>query len=145
MDPTARALTPHAAHRYFVTQHERLSSGVSFASDRLHRARSAKSMIQTEKISAILNHLRIPDIIPLPTQRVIEDFEKLMQKVHLLLDMRKLADKEEQEIRVKEAEKRVKEGKEGVKEEGEESKIGQKRSASVMSNDAQGATKRPKN
>jgi DNA methyltransferase 1-associated protein 1 len=69
----------------------------------------------------------------------------LMQKVHLLLDMRKLADKEEQEIRVKEAEKRVKEGKEGVKEEGEESKIGQKRSASVMSNDAQGATKRPKN
>jgi DNA methyltransferase 1-associated protein 1 len=102
-------------------------------------------MIQTEKISAILNHLRIPDIIPLPTQRVIEDFEKLMQKVHLLLDMRKLADKEEQEIRVKEAEKKVKEGKEGVKEEGEESKVGQKRSASVMSNDAQGATKRPKN
>lgn len=144
-DPTARALTPHAAHRYFVTQHDRLSSGVSFASDRLHRARSAKSMIQTEKISAILNHLRIPDIIPLPTQRVIEDFEKLMQKVHVLLDMRKVADKEEQEIRVKEAEKKIKEGKEGVKEEAEEAKVGQKRSASVMSNDAQGATKRPKN
>ncbi|KAG9525020.1 hypothetical protein KCV07_g1517, partial [Aureobasidium melanogenum] len=145
LDPTARALTPHAAHRYFVTQHDRLSSGVSFASDRLHRARSAKSMIQTEKISAILNHLRIPDIIPLPTQRVIEDFEKLMQKVHVLLDMRKVADKEEQEIRVKEAEKKIKEGKEGVKEEADEAKVGQKRSASVMSNDAQGATKRPKN
>ncbi|KAH0163463.1 hypothetical protein KCU82_g7452, partial [Aureobasidium melanogenum] len=145
LDPTARALTPHAAHRYFVTQHDRLSSGVSFASDRLHRARSAKSMIQTEKISAILNHLRIPDIIPLPTQRVIEDFEKLMQKVHVLLDMRKVADKEEQEIRVKEAEKKIKESKEGVKEEVDEAKVGQKRSASVMSNDAQGASKRPKN
>ncbi|KAG9933188.1 hypothetical protein KCV02_g7143, partial [Aureobasidium melanogenum] len=145
LDPTARALTPHAAHRYFVTQHDRLSSGVSFASDRLHRARSAKSMIQTEKISAILNHLRIPDIIPLPTQRVIEDFEKLMQKVHVLLDMRKVADKEEQEIRVKEAEKKIKESKEGVKEEAEDAKVGQKRSASVMSNDAQGASKRPKN
>ncbi|KAI5236505.1 hypothetical protein E4T43_08587 [Aureobasidium subglaciale] len=145
MDPTARALTPHAASRYFVTQHDRLSSGVSFASDRLHRARSAKSMVQTEKISAILNHLRIPDIIPLPTQRVIEDFEKLMQKVHLLLDMRKVSDKEEQEIRVKEAEKRIKEGKEGVKEEIEEVKVGRKRSASVMSSDAQTATKRPKN
>ncbi|KAH0364837.1 hypothetical protein KCU65_g6557, partial [Aureobasidium melanogenum] len=123
LDPTARALTPHAAHRYFVTQHDRLSSGVSFASDRLHRARSAKSMIQTEKISAILNHLRIPDIIPLPTQRVIEDFEKLMQKVHVLLDMRKVADKEEQEIRVKEAEKKIKESKDAVKEEAERPKL----------------------
>lgn len=141
-DPTQRPLTPHAAHRFFVTQHDRLNSGVSFASDRLHRARLAKSNIQTEKISAILSHLRIPDIIPLPTQRVIEDFEKLMQKVQLLLDMRKVADKEDQEIRVKEAEKRVKDG--GVKEE-EDGKQARKRSASVLSSDAQqGAAKRPK-
>ncbi|THW69158.1 hypothetical protein D6D19_08553 [Aureobasidium pullulans] len=147
IDPTARALTSHSAQRYFVTQHDRLSSGVSFASERLHRARHAKTNAQNEKISAILNHLRIPDIIPLPTQRVIEDFEKLMQKVHLLLDMRKVADKEVQEIRVKEAEKKVKEGKDtsGVKEENDEAKAGQKRDASVMSDSAQAATKRPKN
>jgi DNA methyltransferase 1-associated protein 1 len=174
MDPTARALTPHQASRYFITQHDRLSSGVSFASDRLHRARTAKSIIQTEKISAILSHLRIPDVIPLPTQRVIEEFERLMQKVHLLLDMRKVADKEEQEIRVKEAERRVKEAKEGggasvstsavveaVKEEGDDGNgktngsgsgsTSRKRSASVLSSGGGGddartaaATKRPK-
>jgi len=70
-----------------------------------------------------------------------------MQKVHLLLDMRKVADKEVQEIRVKEAEKKVKEGKDsgGVKEENDEAKAGQKRDASVMSDSAQTATKRPKN
>lgn len=148
-DATQRALTPHVAHRFFVTTHDRLNSGVSFASDRLHRARTAKSMIQTEKISGILASFDIPDLIPLPTQRVIEDFEKLMQKVHLLLDMRKNAEKEEGELRVKDSERKILQQKEGggavKEEEGEPVKTGQKRSASVMSSDAQGANKRPKN
>lgn len=155
----SRPLNAHAEQRFFVTHHDRLSSGVSFASDKLHKPRIAKSTIQTERIAAVLAHLQIPDIIPLPTQKVVEEFERLMQKVHVLLDMRKVAEKEEHEIRVKAAEKNIKAEKEGVqvKEErrgslavndngGGQQTAGQKRSASVLSESAGGqqSSKRPK-
>jgi DNA methyltransferase 1-associated protein 1 len=35
---------------------------------------------------------------------VVEEFDNVMSKVHTLLEMRKLKDKEEQELRVREAE-----------------------------------------
>jgi DNA methyltransferase 1-associated protein 1 len=44
-------------------------SGVTFASDKLTKPRIAKSTIQTEKIAAILNHIGVPELIPLPTPR----------------------------------------------------------------------------
>ncbi|KAL1302262.1 hypothetical protein AAFC00_002683 [Neodothiora populina] len=160
----SRPLNAHAEQRFFITHHDRLSSGVSFASDKLHKPRLAKSAIQTERIAATLAHLQIPEIIPLPTQKVIEEFEKLMQKVHVLLDMRKVAEKEEQEIKVRQAEHRIKGEKAGgvsVKEErrpslavreggdaasGSGQTAGQKRGASVMSESTSGQTssKRPK-
>lgn len=154
-----RPLTAHAENRFFVTHHDRLSSGVSFASDKLHKPRIAKSTIQTERIAAVLAHLQIPDIIPLPTQKVVEEFERLMQKVGALLDMRKVAEKEEHEIKVKTAEKNIKAEREAggnvqVKEERRGSlatsvaggqTAGQKRSASVMSeSNGPQSTKRPK-
>jgi DNA methyltransferase 1-associated protein 1 len=83
---------------------EKLPSGVSFASDKLSKPRIAKSTIQTEKIAAILAHVGVPDLIPLPTAPVIEAFDSLMGKLHILLDMRKAAEKEEQELKVREAE-----------------------------------------
>ncbi|GAB7348037.1 hypothetical protein MBLNU459_g6074t1 [Dothideomycetes sp. NU459] len=159
---SSRALSPHSNARYFVTTHDRLSSGVSFASDKLHKARTAKSTVQTERIAEVLSFVRIPEIIPLPTQRVIDEFDDLMKKVQTLLDMRKLAEKEEGEIKVKMAEKGIKAQKDGVKVEetdersdapasdkkddsqdkGDKSK---KRSASVLSTDGQKSSKRPKN
>lgn len=87
-----------------VIQPERISAGVSFASDKLSKPRIAKSTIQTEKIAAILTHIGVPEIIPLPTPAVIEQFETIMVKVHALLEMRKVAEKEEQELRVRQAE-----------------------------------------
>lgn len=83
---------------------EKLPSGVSFASDKLSKPRIAKSTVQTEKIAAVLSHIGVPDLIPLPTQPVIAAFDSLMSKLHTLLDMRKVAEKEEQELRVREAE-----------------------------------------
>lgn len=79
-------------------------SGVTFASDRLNKPRQAKSTIQTEKIAAILTHVGVPDLIPLPTPAVVESFEGIMNKVYALLEMRKIAEKEEQELRVRQAE-----------------------------------------
>ncbi|KAI7514820.1 hypothetical protein KC347_g75 [Hortaea werneckii] len=91
--------------RFGVVQaNEKLPSGISFASDRLSKPRVAKSQIQTEKISTLLQHIGVPELIPLPTVPVIEQFETIMSKVHTLLDMRKLAEKEEQELRVRQAE-----------------------------------------
>lgn len=93
--------------RYGVTEigpGEKLPSGVSFASDKLSKPRIAKSTVQTEKIAAILAHIGVPELIPLPTAPVIEAFDSLMGKLHVLLDMRKVAEKEEQELRVREAE-----------------------------------------
>nr|POE52117.1 swr1-complex protein 4 [Quercus suber] len=91
--------------RYGVTQaQDKLPSGVTFASDKLTKPRIAKSTIQTDKIAAILTHIGVPDLIPLPTPAVVDQFDTIMAKVHALLDMRKLAEKEEQELRVRAAE-----------------------------------------
>lgn len=83
---------------------DKLPTGISFASDRLSKPRVAKSQAQTEKIGTILQHIGVPELIPLPTTPVIEQFDGIMSKVHALLDMRKLAEKEEQELRVRQAE-----------------------------------------
>ncbi|KAK3112676.1 swr complex subunit [Teratosphaeriaceae sp. CCFEE 6253] len=87
-----------------IVGQDKLPSGVTFASDRLSKPRVAKSTVQTEKISAILQHAGVPELIPLPTPAVIESFDAIMAKVHALLDLRKLAEKEEQELRVRMAE-----------------------------------------
>lgn len=100
-------LTEKDKRRFGITEvgpGEKLPSGVSFASDKLSKPRIAKSTVQTEKIAAVLSHIGVPDLIPLPTPPVIEAFESLMGKLHTLLDMRKVAEKEEQELRVREAE-----------------------------------------
>lgn len=156
-------ISQQMGHRFFVTQPtDRLTNGVGFASDKLSKPRIAKSSIQTERIASVLTHLKIPDLIPLPTQKVIEEFDRLMGKVGTLLDMRKLGEKEDQEIRVRMAEKGIKADKEkggdgSVKvEEGEGAgdkaadestdagvaTRGQKRSASVMSAASHGESKR---
>ena len=91
--------------RFGVVQtQDKLPSGVTFASDRLSKPRIAKSTIQTDKIAAVLSHAQVPDLIPLPTAAVVEQFDNIMTKVHALLDLRKLKDKEDQELRVREAE-----------------------------------------
>ncbi|KAK0268646.1 swr complex subunit [Friedmanniomyces endolithicus] len=87
-----------------VTGQDKLPSGVTFASDRLSKPRIAKSTLQTDKIAAILTHAGVPDLIPLPTPAVVESFDAVMTTVHTLLDLRKLAEKEEQELRVRQAE-----------------------------------------
>ncbi|KAM3420562.1 hypothetical protein BST61_g3824 [Cercospora zeina] len=84
----------------FPPEHK-ASGGISFASDRLTKPRVAKSTIQSEKIATILASAGVPEIIPLPTPKVVEAFEGIMTKVHALLDMRKLAEKDETELKVR--------------------------------------------
>ena len=80
------------------------SGGISFASDRLTKPRIAKSTIQSEKIATILASVGVPEVIPLPTPNVVEAFEVIMSKVQALLDLRKLAEKDELELKVRRSE-----------------------------------------
>lgn len=98
-----RTLSPQQENRYNVSTHERLTSGVTFGSDKLLKMRQAKSNVQTQKIAAALAELGISDVISLPTSKVGEAFEQLISKVSKLLDVRKVREKEESECRVLEA------------------------------------------
>ncbi|KAF2642434.1 hypothetical protein P280DRAFT_467788 [Massarina eburnea CBS 473.64] len=98
-----RTLPREQEERFNVSSHERLQSGVTFNSDKLMKMRQAKSNVQTQKIAQALQELGIPDTIPIPTSRVGEVFETLIGKVSKLLDLRKVREKEEGEIRVLEA------------------------------------------
>ncbi|KAF1960118.1 hypothetical protein CC80DRAFT_523297 [Byssothecium circinans] len=98
-----RTLPPQQELRFNVSTHDRLQSGVTFGSDKLMKMRQAKSNVQTQKIAQALQELGIPEIIAIPTSRVGEVFEGLIGKVSRLLDVRKVREKEEGEIRVLEA------------------------------------------
>lgn len=101
-----RQLSPMQEHRFNVSNHERLTSGVSFGTDKLLKMRQAKSNVQTQKIATALQELGVPDTIPIPTSRVGEVFENLVGRVGRLLDIRKVREKEEGECRVLEEMKR---------------------------------------
>lgn len=95
-----KTLSPHQEHRFAVSSHDRLTSGVTFGSDKLLKMRQAKSNVQTQKIASALQELGVPDIIPIPTTKVADVFEQLVAKVGRLLDVRKVKEKEMGECRV---------------------------------------------
>ncbi|KAH7094701.1 hypothetical protein FB567DRAFT_510855 [Paraphoma chrysanthemicola] len=95
-----KQLSPRQEERFNVSTHDRLTSGVTFGSDKLLKMRQAKSNVQTQKIGAALAELGIPDVIPIPTSKVGNTFEQLVTKLGKLLDVRKVREKEEGECRV---------------------------------------------
>jgi DNA methyltransferase 1-associated protein 1 len=72
--------------------------------------RQAKSNVQTQKIAAALQQLGISDLISIPTSKVGEVFEGLINKVGKLLDVRKVREKEEGEIKILEQIKAKRQG-----------------------------------
>lgn len=95
-----KKLSPHQEHRFNVSTHDRLTSGVTFGSDKLLKMRQAKSNVQTQKIATALAALGIAEVIPIPTSKVGDHFEQLVSKLGKLLDVRKVREKEEGECRV---------------------------------------------
>ncbi|KAF2279692.1 uncharacterized protein EI97DRAFT_184079 [Westerdykella ornata] len=138
-----RQLSPQAEYRFNVSTHDRLTSGVSFGSDKLLKMRQAKSNVQTQKIAAALAELGISEIISIPTSRVAEVFEQLVSKVGKLLDVRKVREKEEGECRVLEAMKAQKEAKENGMPAVEGSGRGNAGSAAAVKREEVGETPRP--
>jgi DNA methyltransferase 1-associated protein 1 len=93
-----RQLSARDEARFGVTTHDRLTSGVTFRTDKILKLRAAKSHVQTQKIIQALAHLEIPELLPLPTTRVVEHFEALLGRINVLLDLRKVLAKEEAEL-----------------------------------------------
>lgn len=87
-----------------TTNTEKTGSSVSFLGDRFTKPRTAKSQLQTEKLGAILDTIGVPVVIPMATPPVVAAFEQIMEKVHVLMDQRKIAEKDTQEVRVRQSE-----------------------------------------
>lgn len=120
-----RQLTPREEIKFGVSHHERLTSGVQFRHERITKLAQAKSNVQATKISAALAELQIPARLVMPTTKVVAEYERLISSIHTLLDVRKVGEKVEGEIRVLRAQREMVERKEngGDGEEGERTKV----------------------
>ena len=118
-----RQLSPREEIKFGVSHHERLTAGVSFRHEKITKLSQAKSNVQSTKIAAALTELKISQRLAMPTTRVCNEYERLIGSIHTLLDVRKVGEKVENEIRILEAQIRdERQGSEGgdgeVKEEG---------------------------
>ncbi|KAI9673267.1 MAG: swr complex subunit [Trizodia sp. TS-e1964] len=95
-----KKLTPKEEELYGVSHHDRLSSGVQFRHEKAIKLVQAKSNVQAQRVMAALTELSIPPRLSMPTAKVCAEYERLVQSIHLLLDVRKVAEKVESEIKI---------------------------------------------
>ncbi|MCJ1246067.1 swr complex subunit [Trapelia coarctata] len=107
-----RQLTPREEAKYGVTHHERLTSGVQLRQWRLEKLMQAKSQAQSKKLDDALRELQIPHKAVMATIKVCNEYERLVQNINILLDVRKVSEKVENEIKVLQAQKEYREKKE---------------------------------
>ena len=116
-----RQLSAREEQKYGVSHpNERLTGGVQFRHERITKAGQAKSGVQTSRIAAALTELKIPPRLTMPTAKVVTEYEKLIEGIKTLLEVRKLSEKLDGEIKVWQAQKEQQEAKdrgEEVKEE----------------------------
>ena len=101
-----RPLNPREEIKFGVSHHERLTAGVTFRHEKITKLAQAKSNVQSTKIAAALTELGIPPRLVMPTTRVCAEYERLIGSVNVLLDVRKVGEKVENEIRVLRAQQR---------------------------------------
>ncbi|KAK3065562.1 hypothetical protein LTS18_000039 [Coniosporium uncinatum] len=95
-----RQLTQRQELRFGVSRHDRLTNGVVFRTDKLMKMRQAKSQTQTTKIANALQELGVPELLQVPSDKVLESFEVLTKKVNELVDARKAMEKEKGDMKV---------------------------------------------
>lgn len=98
--PVPKTLTKAEEEKYGVSHPtERLTSGVSFRHEKINRITTAKSQVQTQKITAALAELQIPPRLSMPTEKVCKEFERLVGQLQLLLDARKTLTRVSEEVK----------------------------------------------
>lgn len=114
-----RPLTQQEQKKYGVSHpNERLTGGIQFRHERITKAGQAKSGVQTSRIGAALTELKIPPRLVMPTAKVVTEYERLIESIKHLLEVRKVSEKVEGEIKVLVAQKEQAE----AKDRGEEIK-----------------------
>lgn len=119
-----RPLTQQEQRKYGVSHpNERLTGGIQFRHERITKAGQAKSGVQTSRIGAALTELKIPPRLVMPTAKVVTEYERLIESIKHLLEVRKVSEKVEGEIKVLVAQKEQAEAKdrgEEIKQEEEQ-------------------------
>ncbi|KAK4142099.1 uncharacterized protein C8A04DRAFT_13577 [Dichotomopilus funicola] len=116
--PERRKLSSQEEQIYGVSYHDRLGSGPTFRYERINKLYSHKSGQQQLRMTNALAELDVPPRLVMPTANVTSQFEVLWSSVTALVDMRKLNDKLEGEIKLEEAKKAEREKAKGVLGEG---------------------------
>ncbi|KAL2127322.1 hypothetical protein VTI74DRAFT_10928 [Chaetomium olivicolor] len=131
--PERRKLSAQEEQIYGVSYHDRLGSGPTFRYEKINKLYSHKSGQQQLRITNALAELDVPPRLVMPTAAVTAQFEVLWGAVTALVDLRKVSDKLEAEIKLEEAKKAEREKarglvpdeKEGEGKEKEETKEGE--------------------
>ncbi|KAK4239935.1 hypothetical protein C8A03DRAFT_13692 [Achaetomium macrosporum] len=103
--PERRKLSAQEEQVYGVSYHDRLGSGPTFRYEKINKLYSHKSGQQQLRITNALAELDVPPRLVMPTAAVTAQFEVLWGAVTALVDLRKLSDKLEGEIKLEEAKK----------------------------------------
>ncbi|AEO64564.1 1d1dfa0c-cbf9-46bb-9ede-9c0acb1400c9 [Thermothielavioides terrestris] len=120
-----RKLSAQEEQVYGVSYHDRLGSGPTFRYEKINKLYSHKSGQQQLRITNVLTELDVPPRLVMPTAAVTAQFESLWGAVTALVDLRKLSDKLDAEIKLEEAKRAEREraravlAKDGRHEEGE--------------------------
>jgi DNA methyltransferase 1-associated protein 1 len=103
--PDRKKLTEQEEQIYGVSHHERLPSGPTFRYERINKILTTKSNAQHLRIINTLAELDIPSRLNMPTRAVVEEMEKLLNSIGVLLDNRKYNEKLDGEIRLEQVKK----------------------------------------
>lgn len=104
--PERRKLTEQEEQIYGVhTTTERLSSGPTFRYERINKILTTKSNAQHQRITNTLAELDVPARLNMPTKEVVEQMERLLANVQVLLELRKVSDKLDGELKLENAKK----------------------------------------
>jgi DNA methyltransferase 1-associated protein 1 len=122
-----RKLSEHEETIYGVSHHDRLTSGPTFRYEKINKLYSHKSGQQQLRITNLLTELDVPTRLIMPTAAVTAQFEVLWAAVTTLVDLRKVSDKIEAEIKLEEAKKAERDRARGVLPEAEEKGDGEER------------------
>lgn len=100
-----RNLSDQEKQIYGLSHHDRLGSGPTFRYEKINKLYSHKSGQQQLRITNALAELDIPPRLAMPTALVTQQFEKLWTAVTSLVDLRKVSDRLDADIKVEEAKK----------------------------------------
>ncbi len=100
LGPGQKQLSARDEAKFGISHNERTQTGTQFRHERINKLAQAKSNVLSTKIASALTELGIPNRLTMPTAAVCDEFERLVQSIHVLLDVRKVSEKLENEIKV---------------------------------------------